>query len=385
MGAGRQHDMMHPLARWLVALFTAAPCLLGAGIAGETTSRRLWIDPARIAELPTSGPAWESLLAAAQEPTDAPNLSNPEDPTNVRVLAKALVYARTGEVRYRSEVWSACRAAMGTEAGGSTLALGRELAAYVISADLVGGLPGSADAAFRSWLRGVRERRLRGGTLISTHEQRPNNWGARAGASRIAIAAYLGDAQDLERAARVFRGWLGDRVAYAGFEYGDLSWQAEPSAPVGINPIGATRDGHSIDGVLPDDQRRSGPFRWPPPQENYVYGALQGALVQAVILHNAGYDVWEWQDRALLRAFRWLDLEAHYPAQGDDGWEPHVVNFYYHSDLPAPVPARPGKDVGWTDWTHASSSPPRSFVLDPPRSRLAHLSTLAVPHPRIRS
>jgi len=372
---------MTRFGRWLVALLAAAPCVLGAVGAGEATPRRgLWIDPARLAGLPTSGPAWESLLAAAQVSTDAPDLANGDDSTNVHVLAKALVYARSGEERYRSEVLAACVAAMGTEAGGSTLSLGRELAAYVIAADLVGGLPAHSDSAFRSWLRSVRQRRLRGGTLISTHERRPNNWGVRAGATRVAIAAYLGDTEDLERAARVFRGWLGDRAAYAGFEYGDLSWQADPSAPVGINPSGAMRDGHSIDGVLPDDQRRSGPFRWPPPRENYVYGALQGALVQAVILHNAGYDVWEWQDRALLRAFRWLQLDAQYPAQGDDTWEPHVINFYYHIDLPAPVPARPGKDAGWTDWTHAIPSPPASSARSSPRSGLARLAALEM-HP----
>ena len=74
------------------------------------------------------------------------------------------------------------------------------------------------------------------------------------------------------------------------------------------------------DGVLPDDQRRSGVFRWPPSHENYVYEALQGALVQAVILQRAGYDAFNWQDKALLRAFRWLRDVTEYPATGDDTW-----------------------------------------------------------------
>jgi hypothetical protein len=318
---------------------------------------QLWIDSTRLASLPTSGPGWENVLRAAQEPLGEPDLADMEDPTNVRVMAKALVYARTGEDRYREEVIRACLAAIGTERGGSTLALGRELAAYVIAADLVGGLPAESARRFDGWLRDVRHQRLRGGTLVSTHERRPNNWGTSAGASRVAVAAYLGDAQDLERAAKVFRGWLGDRSAYAGFRYGSLAWQSEPKAPVGINPRGARRDGHSIDGVLPDDQRRSGPFHWPPPHENYVYGALQGALVQAVILGNAGYDVWEWGDRALLRAFLWLNAEAGFPAQGDDGWEPWLINFHYGVRLPAPDPARPGKIAGWTDWTHRGGLP----------------------------
>lgn len=342
----------------MLGLIGAYGCAVAGADADATKAAgRLWIDPARLASLPTSGAGWENVLRAAQEPNGKPNLSDMEDATNVRIMAKALVYARTGEDRYRQEVVGACLAAIGTERGGSTLALGRELAAYVIAADLVGGLPGEEGKRFDAWLRDVRHQKLRGGTLVSTHERRPNNWGTSAGASRIAVAAYLGDAQDLERAAQVFRGWLGDRSAYDGFRYGSLAWQANAKAPIGINPRGARRDGHSIDGVLPDDQRRSGPFRWPPPHENYVYGALQGALVQAVLLHNAGYDVWEWGDRALLRAFLWLHTEAGFPAQGDDSWEPWLINFHYAVRLPTPDPARPGKIAGWTDWTHRADPP----------------------------
>jgi hypothetical protein len=166
------------------------------------------------------------------------------------------------------------------------------------------------------------------------------------------VAAYLDDRVDFDRAARVFRAWLGDRAAWSGFRFGKLWWQADPDAPVGVNPKGASRQGHSIDGVLPDDQRRAGPFAWPAPRTNYTWGALQGATAQAVILHRAGYDVWNWQDRALLRAARWLQEEAQQPARGDDGWILHVVNFHYGTKFPAPVPAQPGKNVGFTDWTH---------------------------------
>ena len=337
----------------LLAIALAALAAPRAGAAPQ--GRGIWISPERLASLPTTGPAWEALRRAAEAPTPRPDLSNQEDATNVHVMAKALVAARTGDARLREEVVRACEAAIGSE-GGRTLALGRELAAYAIAADLV-GLPPEADARFRSWLDAVRRRPLGGLTLISTHEDRPNNWGTHAGASRIAADLYLGDAEDLERAARVFRGWLGERDRYAGFRYRDLAWQADPALPVGVNPLGALRAGRSIDGVLPDDQRRSGGFRWPPPHENYVYEALQGALAQAVMLTGAGYTPFEWGDRALLRAFRWLHDEARYPAAGDDTWESHVVNFYYGAAFPAPVPSQPGKNVGFTDWTHAASPP----------------------------
>jgi len=345
--------------RWLpLALFAALALASPAGVdpveqsVATAGSIGIWASRDELAELPASGPAWDRLVEWAARPADRPNIADQTDLTDVVVLAKALVWARTGEDSYRQEVIQACGAAIGTETGGTTLALGRNLAGYVIAADLI-ELPPADAYAFRGWLRAVLWENLAGRTLRSTQEDRPNNWGTHAAASRIAVALYLRDTEELEDAARVFRGYLGDREAYARFRFGALDWQADPMRPVGVNPRGAVKYGHNVDGVLPDDQRRCcDHFVWPPPAENYAYEALQGALASAVMLNRAGYDVWEWEDRALLRAFRWLHDEAHFPAQGDDTWEPHIVNRYYRTAFPAPVPSRPGKNVGFTDWTH---------------------------------
>jgi len=314
-------------------------------------NRGLWISQAEIAALPMSGAAWDRLKRQADADAGIPNVRDQNQMNNVYVLAKALVYARTGVERYRDQVRWQCMRAVDTEAGGRTLALGRELAAYVIAADLVGLEPGE-DERFRGWLRTCLTENLSGLTLRSTHEKRPNNWGTHAGASRAAVAVYLGDNTELERTAKVFRGWLGDRAVYAGFEYGDLAWQADPARPVGINASRTTKLGYSIDGVLPDDERRSGAFVWPPPKENYVYEALQGALVQAVILSRAGYDVWNWSDRALLRAYQWLYVQAAFPATGDDTWQLPLIDRYYHTSYWRGDAVSSGKNMGWTDWTH---------------------------------
>ncbi len=168
-----------------------------------------------------------------------------------------------------------------------------------------------------------------------------------------------GDAE-LIRAAQVFKGYLGDRDESDGDSYTlpdsnfrGLSWQCDPSKPVGINPKGCTKDGHSIDGVLPDDQRRSGDFTWPPPKQNYVYTALQGVLPQAVILYRAGYDVWNWEDKAILRAFEWLYDQADYPAPRDDAWTAWLVDHYYNTGgrFSAGLSISTGKTMDWTDWT----------------------------------
>ncbi len=314
----------------------------------------IWLPRQELDTHPTIGSAWKRLKEAADSPILPPDLSDQDSPVNVQILARALVFARTGEKRYKDEVAAACMLAMGTERSGNALALSKQLLAYVLAADLA-GLPDSKDLRFRNWLEKILKYRYPSGkTLRLTHEVRPNNWGTLAGASRLAAAMYLRDEQEIKRCAEVFKGWLGDRKLYAGLRYKDLSWQADPDKPVGINPEGSMKQGHSIDGVLPDDQRRGGHFTWPPPRENYVYTALQGAVAQAVLLSRCGYDVWEWEDRALLRAFQWLYRVADYPAEGDDMWMPFVINKAYGISLPSPTPAKIGKNVAFADWTHGS-------------------------------
>jgi len=316
------------------------------------TATGIWISAAELAELPMSGEPWQNLKNDADLYWGAPNISDQEDKANIYAMSKALVYARTGIESYRTEVIEACMQAIGTEEGGRSLALGRNLGAFVIAADLV-GLPPEEEVVFRAWLRTLLTERMSDGrSLTSCHEDRPNNWGTHAGGSRAAVAAYLGDDEELDRIAQVFKGWLGNRNSYSGFKYGDLYWQADPANPVAINPKGATLQGHNVDGVLPDDQRRGGSFSWPPPQENYVYEALQGALLEAVILHRAGYDVWNWEDKALLRAFTWLHNVADFPAEGDDLWQPFIINYFYGTDFPVPSTSRYGKNVARTCWTH---------------------------------
>jgi hypothetical protein len=318
----------------------------------------LWLNAGEIAALPVTGAAWDNVKRRADSDCGTPELSDQEDETNVCVMAKALVFARTRRAQYRTDVVSALRGVVGAGPyDGRALALGRELVAYVIAADLIDleAHDPSLGRRFRSELRILLTTRAEGGgagNLIECHERRPNNWGTHCGASRVAVAAYLGDRSELDRAARVFRGYLGDRGAYAAFRYGDKSWQCDEQRPVGINARGCMKKQRPVDGVLPDDQRRGGRFAWPPPKENYVWEALQGAVVTAVILHRQGYAAFEWGDRALLRAVLWLHQQARYPAEGDDTWIPHVINRFYKSTFPAPTPSSPGKNVGWTDWTH---------------------------------
>jgi len=321
----------------------------------------IWISRRELGGLPLTGAAWTNLLEASREYCGYADLSDQREDANVCIMAKALVTARTGDPGLRGDVIRAIEQVIDQRRyWGGALALGRELGAYVIAADVIDlkNLMPALDMEFRATLSDLRTVWTEGGptSLVDCHERRPNNWGAHCGATRAAIAVYLGDTADLERTARVFKGYLGDRSSYAGFVYGgpddDLSWQCDPSRPVGINPAGCARDGMSIDGVLSDDQRRGGSFIAPAPKESYAWEGLQGLLAQAVILERAGYPVFDWESQALRRAAAWLHWQADYPAEGDDTWQPHVLNHFYGTSFPASKPARPGKNVGWTDWTH---------------------------------
>jgi len=324
-------------------------------------SSGIWIADEQLAALPTTGPAWEQLQETADQVASPPNLGDQDSDANVQILAKALVFARTGEEKYRTEVGDALAliTANNTEDAGRTLALGRELAAYVMAADLINLAdynPG-LDVQFRAKLRGLLTKPLEGWsgpkTLQQTHELRPNNWGTHAGASRVAVALYLGDKAELERSARVFFGYLGNLAAYNGFEYAeDLSWQANPGQPTGLNPAGAAKAGYPIDGALPEEMRRGGAFQWPPLPTNYPWEALQGAVVQATLLQRAGYPVWEWENRALLRSVQFL-YNIGWTAEGDDEWITPLINCFYATSFPVASQVQAGKNMGWTDWTHA--------------------------------
>jgi len=358
------------LARALISMVIAS-LLVSCGGSARPVSAAVWMTRSEIQALPMSGPAWAALKARADSSAGTPNLSDQDQNNDVYVLSKALVYARTGIESYRTEVRQNCMAAIDTEVGGLVLALSRNLVSYVIAADLV-GLEPTEDEAFRAWLRRtLTETSSDGRTLRSTHEDRPNNYGTHAGASRAAVAIYLGDAEELARTALVFRGWLGDRSAYSGFNYGDLSWQCDSTNPVGINPPGCVRDSVSLDGALPEEMRRGGPFQWPPLQGeavNYAWEAIQGAVVQAEILHRQGYDTWNWQNQALKRMVQFLlALDQDFGgwwASGDDRWTPWLVNRAYGTKFPSVSPTRPGKNMGYTDWTHGSAAVPDTYPPD---------------------
>jgi hypothetical protein len=318
--------------------------------------------------LPTKGPAWENLVAIANDPAGAPDLTDQDNRVGVMTLASALVYARTGDDTYRERARSQIMAAIGTEQQGapkSILSLGRQLGAYVLAADFI-KLSGADDATFRPWLDGIRTRELGGHgrwtALIATHEDAPQNWGSFAGASRIAASLYLNDTADVARAAQVLRGFLGDRSAYSGFQgpEGARSWSCDPAKFIPINGA-CSADGIDLDGAIVRDIDRGGNLKWPPGRAGigYTLESLQALTLQAELLTVNGYgDAWSWSDQALKRAagivtrsgqaggLTWNRSEVSY-------YVPWILNARYGLDLPT-RPAGFGRVFGYTDWLYGS-------------------------------
>jgi hypothetical protein len=334
----------------------SATLTVGALVPPPGSVSGLWATSADLAALPTSGAAWNNVKSAADKDLSNGTLGV-RDEHNVNTMAAGLVALRLNSDTYRAKVRASLQGLMANPIySGDPLANLRRLGAYAIAADLADlkNFDPAFDAQFRIWLDQARKNGLDGETPAQYNERRPNNWGTHACVGRVAAALYLGDTAEVSRTAYVFRGWLGDRSQYKGFSYGEDWWQADPANPVGINPVGATKNGHNIDGVLPEEERRSGDFVWPPYKENYVYTGLEGAIGCAVLLSRLGYDVWNWSDQAMLRAYIWVNNVANYPAVSNDGWQPVIINKIYGTNFPVPSTSSitPGKNIGWGEWTH---------------------------------
>ena len=121
---------------------------------------RMWISPEEIQQLPMKGSAWEQVKKYAYSRWGDPDLSNQNHHHNTCVLAGAFVALRSGDDELKEKVKQSILTIQETENGGNTLALGRNLCAYVIAA----GLIELDDPEFEGWLRKVRNKTLGGRT-----------------------------------------------------------------------------------------------------------------------------------------------------------------------------------------------------------------------------
>lgn len=377
-----QRPLGRPRRRWLFALVSGLTALAGVLAPATPTTvaatDSILMPRSQLLALPTSGTAWAELKTVADQALGTPNLCDQDSKHHLRTLAAALVYARTGATSYGAKARSGVMSALPTQVVGchnATLALGRQLAAYVFSADFA-DLSGTPDTTFRSWLGAIRTKIVGGhsvwNSIAATHRLAPGNWGAHAGSARIAADLYLGDTADLAAAARVTRGFLGDRSAYAGFtnnlDAADLSWTCTGSATT-YTPENAacSRGGVNLDGAIATDISRGGTLRWPPtdPGIPYQLESIQGVGLQVELLYRHGYsDAWIWSNSALKRAAAMVTRSA---ASGGTGWNettasrqmPWLLNKRYGTSIPTRT-AGMGRSIGFTDWLYGSGAAPTS-------------------------
>ena len=348
----RMRDVLATIPIVLLLPALLLPFLGASAAVGGT----LIASPAELAVLPTSGSAWTYLKGVADGSLGTPDLTNQDNKHAVRTLAVALVGNRLDSDAYRAKAHEAIMSAVGTErvgADNSILALGRQLGAYVLAADVI-GMSGPDDATFRSWLSAIRTRELGGHgrytSLKGTCEDSPHNWGTFACASLVAANRYLGDGAAIARSWAVFRGLTGDRSAYAGFQ--DLSTDVWACPGKAFTPDNA---------LCPDDTVRYGAFvkdvtrgADPPTPDgaglSYTAEILQGVALQAELLARAGYtDAWQ----RLKPAFAWA---YRYGAINLSSVDYHVTwwaNARLGTKMPT-VPGLMGRVFGFTDWLYGS-------------------------------
>jgi hypothetical protein len=335
-----------------------APTAAPATPAPAAASGAMLIDRATLLALPTSGSAWSTLKSVADGSLGTANLRDQNNTHSARTLAAALVGVRLNSASHLDKARAGLRAAQGTEATGSSnmvLAAGRQLVGYIIAADLIG----YRDPGFVSWVSGMRTKELGGHgrwtRLAQTHADTANNWGAWAGASRVAAAIYVGDRADTATAAAILRGWLGDRGAYAGFRTTadfDAAWACNAGSWTAINPACSTaKDG----AVVEEASRSSGSYpNLDATAIMYSWEALGGAQLQALLLQRAGYgDVWEWSNRGFLRAARWLERNGGYaPPYAVNQYMPWIFDWAYATSVGRKNAAGMGRTFGFTDWLY---------------------------------
>ena len=315
----------------------------------------LWISRNQIMALPMSGPAWDSVSRTANSGWGQPNLGNNNSRHDTSTLAGALVATRTGNPLLAAKTRLAIMDMVRSDRYQRVLELARNITSYVIAADIV-RLDPADDAEFRSFISELRTKPLKGhagGTdLASTALRAPSNWGTMSRAAMAAIDLYLGDQQGAGEIALAHRAWLGEDVANQ-LVYTDTAWHPDGAAKAGINRRGAMVDGRNADGIEPEDQRRTGePDGDPVPRGSYPWEALQGAVVTGVLLDRAGLVDIRAGDDALARAFTWLYFVNDNPPGGDDRWLPWLFDRVAGATFPTESPTTPGKNMGWTDWTH---------------------------------
>ena len=341
-----------------------------------TTSGGMWISSSELMSLPTSGASWDKIRTAAYGSWGTADLQYPTNKNAIYTLAGALVYARTGDAALRSKVRDAIVAAKRSldqstewQSRDGVLSAGRQIGAYVISADLINlkSYDSAADTEFRSWLAPIRT------TNIGTHgrwqniryacENATGNWNTFACASRIAASIYLGDTADVQRSSLIIRALLGERSAYpkdAPGKNGYFEHTAAYQSSWSCDAVNWTADntyclksGVNTDGVLVEDASRGGGCCVLQGDGiMYSWEALQGLFVSVELLYRTGSygNPYTWSNNALKRTLDFMQRSG-WAVTPPATYVPWIANARYGTSYPTTTTGN-GRIMAWGDWLY---------------------------------
>jgi len=334
--------------------------LYGGGVGGGPSSS-LWVTAQEIAALPSSGAAFDRLEAAALGAWGSPDLGGLESQHDVLTLGGALYAQATGDATARAKVVTALEDVVASVAPLVTvLELARGLQSYVIAASIIN----YQDSAFRTQVATWVDQNLSGhstaNSLRETALRSANNWGGHSRATLAAAGLYLQNNGMVADAVKGHQEFIG---TYAGgspeMVWTTTDWHFDALDKAGVNRL----DSGVFSGTIPEDWRRDLTFDpttvtvladLEPVVATYLWEAMQGFAVTAVLLHNSGHVDLSEGDNALQRAADVLIATAH-PALGDDRWLPYLFNQYLTGPYNTFGDVQDGKGMGWTDFTGVAS------------------------------
>lgn len=318
--------------------------------------------------LPTSGAAWDSILAKARA-SASPDICNQDNNADINALAAGIVYARTGDSVYRDRAISLINRAKDSQrngCGNAVLALGRQLGGYVLAADFAN----YRDPIFTNWLSGILDKEIGGhgrwSVLRFTAYDSANNWGTHALASVTTADIFLNNTSNIEKDWKVFSGY-GVPFGYPFNKTSDYNeqWSCvltnsgnKNELPIAINPVGCLKGGVNLDGAPVEDSSRS-PFG---SYSSYIHESLQGYAVMAQLFERTGRAGWSVNDAQICRAIKFGARVNRLNDHSVSYFVSYMGNSFCGLSLPTKSPTSNGRMFAFSDWLFTESSVPVTQV-----------------------
>ncbi len=358
------------------------------------------IKKSELMKKPTSGPGWEFLKKTADSDWGNPSVGDANTLVQTRVLAGALVYARTNDLAYKNKVLAAVKKVCGTEnLDLPVLTLARTIFGYVVSADLI-GMPLTEKCnngeAWGDYLKRIKalnfEVNKTWPSLDVTRAKSANNWNTYSLSSHLAISLALKDENAVREDIDIYRRFIGDTSSPAklflptsGYVFNgngrslDMLPLVNNMQQVGINPFSINnspvedpRSGAIINDAIRVDptflpsvsytQQTCQFLRCEPPirtgglnnsGKGYIEEALDGLLATNMMLKAQNQDFTFAQNSALKRAWSFLIRYGGPSSYSEAEFMPIAINKMYNLTGASSFSVKKdsySRHVGFGDW-----------------------------------